>query len=51
MSFGGKRYQILDLVPRFYGDLKTFVDQNPDLQKELLQIVESDTAKTGGQNG
>lgn len=51
MSFGGKRYQILDLVPRFYGDLKIFVDQNPDLKKELLQIAEDNTSKTGGQNG
>lgn len=56
-SFGAKRYQILDQLPRFYNDFKIFVNQNPDLQKQLLSIPQDtpstkvDTSKTGGSNG
>lgn len=56
-SFGAKRYQILDQLPRFYKDFKIFVNQNPDLQKGLLSIpkdspsVKVNTSKTGGSNG
>lgn len=47
-NYGGKRYQILDILPRFYRDFRVFVNRHPDLYDLMMGIT---PPKQGGHNG
>ncbi len=38
LSFGGKRYAVLDVVPRFYNDFKTFIGNHPEFAHLVIDL-------------